>query len=51
MSDAVNELIRQGPVAEARRSQFEPRTRRLGIGIDVSDVTGALDLMEGREAR
>lgn len=51
VSDAVNELIRRGLLAEPRRSRFEPRTRHLGIKIGVSNVADALDLLEGPEMR
>jgi Ribbon-helix-helix protein, copG family len=51
VSEAVNELIRRGMLAEPRPQQFTPRTRRLGIRIDVSNVADALDLLEGPDAR
>lgn len=51
MSDAVNELIRRGLLAEPRQKPFEPRTRHLGIRVDISNVADALDLLEGPEAR
>lgn len=51
MSEAVNELMRRGLLAEARRPEFVPRTRRLGLKIDVSNVADALDYLEGPEAR
>lgn len=51
VSDAVNELIRRGLLAEPPRTRFEPRTRRMGIKIDVSNVADALDLLEGPEVR
>ena len=44
VSEAVNELIRRGLLAEPRPHRFEPRTRSLGIRIDVSNVADALDL-------
>lgn len=51
LSEAVNDLIRRGLLAEPRRPRFEPRTRHLGIRIDVSNVADALDLLEGSESR
>ena len=51
VSEAVNELIRRGLVAQPRTHRFEPRTRSLGIGIDVSNVADALDLLDGPDAR
>lgn len=51
VSEAVNELIRRGMLAEPRGRRFEPRTRRVGIRIDVSNVADALDLLEGTDAR
>jgi hypothetical protein len=51
LSAAVNELIRRGMLAETASRPFVPRTRRLGIHIDVSNVADALDLLEGPDAR
>jgi Ribbon-helix-helix protein, copG family len=51
VSEAVNELIRRGLLAEPHAHRFEPRTRSLGIRIDVSNVADALDLLEGADAR
>jgi hypothetical protein len=51
VSDAVNELIRRGMLVEQRPAPFTPRTRRLGIRIDVSNVADALDVLEGPDAR
>lgn len=51
VSEAVNELIRRGLLAEPPIKRFEPRTRRLGIKIDVSNVADALEVLEGPEAR
>jgi len=46
-SEAVNELIRRGLLPRLERSSFRQRTRSLGIKIDVSNVAGALDDLEG----
>lgn len=51
VSEAVNELIRQGMLAEPNRKPFVARSQRLGIQIDVSNVTDAIDLLEGPDAR
>lgn len=51
VSEAVNELIRRGLVAEPRARRFVARTRPLGIRIDVSNVGDAIDLLEGPDAR
>ncbi|MEI2777624.1 MAG: ribbon-helix-helix protein, CopG family [Tetrasphaera sp.] len=51
VSEAVNELIRRGLLAEGRREPFVPRTHHLGIRIDVSNVAEALDFLEGPSAR
>lgn len=50
-SEAVNELIRRGLLAGDHPRPFVPRTARLGIRIDVSNVADALDILEGPDAR
>lgn len=51
VSEAVNELIRRGVLAGPAESRFVPRTRALGVKIDVSNVADALDILEGPDAR
>jgi hypothetical protein len=51
LSDAVNELIRAGLAAPARRTAFRQRTANLGIRVDVSNVADALERLDGPEAR
>jgi len=51
VSEAVNELIRRGVLAEPDRKPFVPRSQRLGLRIDVSNVADAIDLLEGPDAR
>lgn len=51
LSEAVNELIRRGMLAEPRAKPFVATPRRLGLRIDVSNVADALDLLEGPQAR
>ena len=51
LSEAVNDLIRAGLAAPARRSAFQQRTANLGLRIDVSNVAEALERLDGAEAR
>jgi hypothetical protein len=51
VSEAVNELIRRGMLAEPHQQPFVARSQKLGIRIDVSNVADALDLLEGPNAR
>ena len=51
VSDAVNELIRRGLLPRPPRERFVQPTVALGIGIDVSNVAEALDVLEGTEQR
>jgi hypothetical protein len=51
VSEAVNELIRRGMLAEPHQQPFVSRSEKLGIKIDVSNVADALDLLEGPQAR
>lgn len=54
LSEAVNELIRAGLVGLLRgpeRARFRQRTAPLGLRIDVSDVAGALELIEESDER
>lgn len=51
VSEAVNELIRRGMQVEQRRGPFAPRTRPLGIKVDVSNVAEAVERLEGPTAR
>lgn len=51
VSDAVNELIRRGLVAQSARSPFSQRTAPLGLRVDVSSVADALELLDGAARR
>jgi Arc/MetJ family transcription regulator len=51
LSEAVNELVRAGLAAPARRSAFRQRTANLGLRVDVSRVADALERLDGPEAR
>jgi hypothetical protein len=51
LSDAVNELIRAGLAAPARRTTFRQQTANLGLRIDVSSVADALEHLDGPGVR
>lgn len=51
VSEAVNELIRRGLMPREGRPVFRQRTRRLGLRVDVSNVSAALEDLEGVESR
>jgi hypothetical protein len=51
LSEAVNELVRAGLAAPPRRKVFRQRTANLGLRIDVSSVTDAMEHLDGPEAR
>lgn len=51
VSEAVNELIRRGLLPGRDAAPFVQRTHRLGIRIDVSNVAGAIETLEGPDAR
>ena len=52
VSEAVNQLIRKGLMVEdSRRPHFEQRTYQLGLKIDVTNVSEALDIIEGPDYR
>jgi Arc/MetJ family transcription regulator len=51
LSEAVNELIRQGLRVPRKRSAFRPRSADLGLRVDVANVAEALDLLDGPDAR
>jgi ribbon-helix-helix CopG family protein len=46
LSEAVNELARAGMQRRVQPRAFRQRTQELGLRIDVSDVAGALDLLD-----
>lgn len=47
LSKALNELVRAGLVAPEPRKPFVQRSFDMGVGIDVTDVAEALDLLDG----
>ncbi len=51
VSEAVNELIRRGMLHQQQVEPFVPRTRRLGLKIDVSNIADALEVLEGVDTR
>ncbi len=51
VSEAVNQLIRKGLMVEDSGSHFEQRTYQLGLKIDVTNVSEALDIIEGPDYR
>jgi hypothetical protein len=51
VSEAVNELIRRGMLHDRPTTPFVPRTRPVGIAIDVSNVADALDVLDGPKRR
>lgn len=51
VSEAVNQLIRQGLLQRGPVTPFRQTTRRAGLKIDVSNVAEALDLLEGGHSR
>jgi hypothetical protein len=51
LSAAVNELIRRGLHAKPNHERFAPRTRKVGVRIDASNVVDALEVLEGPQAR
>ncbi|MBA3277167.1 MAG: ribbon-helix-helix protein, CopG family [Geodermatophilaceae bacterium] len=51
VSEAVNELIRQGLVAPRRQGDFHQRTAAMGLRLDVANVADALEVLDGVRAR
>lgn len=51
LSQAVNELIRNGLRVPEQRREFRQRSADLGLRIDVSNVAEALDLLDGPVSR
>ena len=51
VSEAVNELIRRAMLPRPATEPFRQRSRALGLKVDVSDVAGALEMLEGDAAR
>lgn len=51
VSEAVNDLVRQGLARKRERRKFVQQTSALGLRIDVTNVAEALDLLEGHDYR
>jgi metal-responsive CopG/Arc/MetJ family transcriptional regulator len=51
LSEAVNELIRAGLRTKRTPSTYQPRSKALGLRIDVTNVAEALEQLEGPAAR
>ena len=48
LSEAVNELIRNGLSSRRQpRKRFKQRSYPIGLTIDITDVAGALEILEG----
>jgi hypothetical protein len=51
VSEAVNELIREGLAAPTEGRRYEPVTHDMGAGIDYSNVADAIETLDGPAAR
>lgn len=51
LSEAVNDLIRRGALPQKGRRRFEQLTHPVGIKMDVSNVSEALEVLEGIDRR
>ena len=51
VSEALNQLARSGLKVRPDRRLFRQRTVRLGLKVDVRNVSEALDLLDGPAAR
>lgn len=50
VSEAVNDLVRSGLVADGRREPFVQRTHDLGEGMDVSNIAEVIETVDGPAA-
>ncbi len=48
LSQAINQLVRKGLRAQPASARFHQRTAHLGLRLDVTQVPGALELLEAR---
>lgn len=51
LSEAVNDLVRAGLIAERPRPKFRQRSHDLGSGVDFSNVAEAIETLDGPTAR
>ena len=47
VSEAVNDLVRRGLVARAKRARVQLPTSPMGLKIDISNIEEALEIAEG----
>lgn len=47
LSQAINELIREGLTVRRDGRPFRQRSRKIGLRIDVTNVADALEVLEG----
>ncbi|HSK50306.1 MAG TPA: ribbon-helix-helix protein, CopG family, partial [Solirubrobacterales bacterium] len=47
LSEAVNDLIRAGLIAERPRPEFRQQAHDLGAGVDFSNVAEAIETLDG----
>lgn len=51
VSEAVNELIRQGLLVPRKRRTFDQRRAAMGLRLEVANVADALEVLDGVRAR
>jgi hypothetical protein len=51
LSEAVNQLARQGLRSKPAPVKFQQRSLKLGLRLDVSNVAETLDLLDGERER
>lgn len=51
LSEAINELARNGLVARPERRLYRQKVRPIGMRIDVSNVAEALDMLDDLDGR
>jgi hypothetical protein len=51
LSEAVNELVRQGLASDTPRRPFTQKTHDLGSGVDYTNVAEAIETLDGASAR
>jgi hypothetical protein len=51
ISEAVNELVRDGLTADRSGRPFRQKAHDLGSGVDVSNVAEAIETLDGPSAR
>lgn len=51
VSEAVNALIRRGLLLRSERRRFIQETRDLGLKVDVTNIAGSIEFLEGPTTR